>query len=209
MASEDTQSNRGLLRILDIGERGILLLLFLALCVRLLAAPQSGFYAYLLLLTEGVTVGLILCRRYTSDVTLRPTDWAFSFAGTMLPLMVSTGGTPLAPALAGEGLMVAGLTLSLAAKITLWRSFGLAAANRGVKIGGPYRLVRHPIYLGYFFIYAGFLLMNPNWRNAVFYGAWLACQLARIFAEERQLSRDPTYRDYMARVRFRLLPGVF
>ena len=198
-----------MLRILDIGERGVLLLLFVSLLVRVLAHPDPGFFAYLLVFAEGVTVSLILFRRSTLDVTLRPVDWAFAFAGTMLPLLVTVGGDPLAPSWVGSTMMVAGLGFSLWAKVALWRSFGLAAANRGVKVRGPYRLVRHPMYLGYFLVYAGFLLLNPTLRNLMIYAGWLACQVIRVYAEERQLEHDPAYREYKTKVRSRLIPGLF
>ncbi len=34
-------------------------------------------------------------------------------------------------------------------KVLLGLSFGVVAANRGVKIGGPYSFIRHPMYAGY------------------------------------------------------------
>ena len=42
-----------------------------------------------------------------------------------------------------------GLAVVIVGKMTLGRSFGVVPANRGVVVGGPYRLVRHPIYTGY------------------------------------------------------------
>jgi protein-S-isoprenylcysteine O-methyltransferase Ste14 len=38
-------------------------------------------------------------------------------------------------------------------------------ANRGVVSSGLYRLVRHPIYMGYLITHAGFLLANPTVWN--------------------------------------------
>jgi protein-S-isoprenylcysteine O-methyltransferase Ste14 len=93
--------------------------------------------------------------------------------------------------------------------LALWRSFGLAAANRGVRAGGPYRLVRHPMYLGYFITELGFLLGNPDVSNiAICVVTWTA-QLLRIREEEKFLLSDENYRDLVQRVPFRLLPGLY
>jgi protein-S-isoprenylcysteine O-methyltransferase Ste14 len=94
-------------------------------------------------------------------------------------------------------------------KVALGRSFGIVAANRGVVVGGPYRLVRHPIYLGYLVTHAGFLLSNWSLRNLAVYAAAYIFQVARIFAEERILLVDGRYREYFQSVRYRLIPGLF
>src|SRR5438093_1166549 len=84
--------------------------------------------------------------------------------------------------------------------------FGLAAANRGVKRAGPYRLLRHPMYAGYALTQIAFLLLNPGlWNLAVYALSW-GVQVLRIRAEERVLLEDPAYRAYAGEVRYRLLP---
>ena len=105
--------------------------------------------------------------------------------------------------------MLFGVFLNLSAKLTLRRSFGVVAANRGVKIGGPYRLIRHPMYAGYTLTQLGFLLSGPTLWNLGLYGLALSLQIARILAEERILSNDPAYAEMSGRVRYRLVPYVF
>ena len=93
--------------------------------------------------------------------------------------------------------------------LAIGSSFGLVAANRGVRTGGPYALVRHPVYLGYFVTNVGYLLENPSLCNlAVMSGATLA-QLVRISCEEEVLSSDEVYNHYRNRVRFRLIPYIY
>ena len=102
-----------------------------------------------------------------------------------------------------------GLYIEISAKLILGRRFGIVAANRGVQDSGPYRFVRHPMYLGYTIVHAGFLLGFPSLWNAVLYGAELAIQIVRLLREERLLNNDASYRDYAQRVPYRLLPLVF
>ena len=59
-----------------------------------------------------------------------------------------TVGDP-AWATGGFGLLVLAACLSLASLFKLGRSFGVWPAVRGLTTKGPYRLVRHPMYLAY------------------------------------------------------------
>ena len=60
-----------------------------------------------------------------------------------------------------------GLLIVVAGKVSLGRSFGLTPANRGIVSTGVYRLVRHPIYLGYLITHVGFVAANATAWNAV------------------------------------------
>src|SRR6185312_7091373 len=105
--------------------------------------------------------------------------------------------------------IISGFLIQISAKIILWRSFGVVPAAREIKVRGPYRFVRHPMYAGYIIQHIGFLLAYPMlWNFAVYSGA-LVVQIARILREERILSGKPLYREFSSLVRYRLLPGVF
>jgi len=138
-----------------------------------------------------------------------PYPFLIGFAGTALPLFIRpVEGAALILAALTVTLMVAGLAVNIAAKLFLNRSFGVVAANRGVKRGGPYRLVRHPMYLGYFATQFGFLLSSFSIQNLALYLIAWVFQLLRILEEERFLSLDPAYRAYQSTVRYRLFPGL-
>jgi protein-S-isoprenylcysteine O-methyltransferase Ste14 len=102
-----------------------------------------------------------------------------------------------------------GLFFVVLGKMSLGRSFGLAPANRGVVSSGLYRFVRHPIYFGYLITHAGFVLANPGTRNLLVLMATDVALLLRAIREENTLAADPQYRDYMQRVRWRVIPGIF
>ena len=116
----------------------------------------------------------------------------------MLLARPTDGGLPHG---ACEAVQLVGLLIALASLGTLGRSFGIVAANRGVKTGGPYRLVRHPAYLGYLIGYIGYVAENPSVANLSLLCVSTAFQLVRIGEEERLLSGDSTYDAYRRSVR--------
>jgi protein-S-isoprenylcysteine O-methyltransferase Ste14 len=196
-------------RILDLGERAFCVALFAGLVARLAPGLGSQPVNGLMLVSEGLVVLFVVIRRRAVAVTQRPVDWVAALAGTVAPLLVRAGGRSLAPPSVCAVLILCGLIVAIWSKLTLRRSFGLAAANRGVVSGGPYRLVRHPMYAGYVLIYMGFYLANPLLWNAGFLLLTIALIVYRVLAEERVLKGDRRYADFMARVRFRLAPGLF
>jgi protein-S-isoprenylcysteine O-methyltransferase Ste14 len=214
--------------VLDVAERAAVLALFVLFVIRLLpqltlliqvqttypelipASAGISAQALLLVVSETFSVVLILARPRSSSLSSHPFDWALCLIAVTLPLLVmpASAGT-LIPATVVTALMLAGLIVQIAAKAALWRSFGILPANRGVKTGGPYRLLRHPMYAGYMVIHAGFLVGFPSLHNTVLYGLAFVIQIGRLLREETVLKRDPVYRDYAERVRYRLIPGVF
>ena len=75
---------------------------------------------------------------------------------------------------------------------------------------GPYRFVRHPMYLGSNVMYiASGLTLGSIWALAVA-GVILLLFIWRTAMEDRTLRRElPGYEEYAARTRFRLVPGIW
>ncbi len=196
----------------DLLEKVVVVALLATLASRLIpAAIATGHYQnWLLLVAEGCVVFFMIFRRSTTDISRRPLDWALGFGGTFAAMLViAPSDTPLFPVAFCAFLIMAGMLFQLYAKFTLRRSFGVIAANRGVKVSGPYRFVRHPMYAGYTLTHLGFLLSGPNWWNLGIYSLALALNIARLLAEERVLMADPAYQAMSRQVRYRLLPFVF
>lgn len=166
--------------------------------------------AWLLLISETAIMLFTLFRRPTQAITMRLGDWLLAVTATAAPMLV-VPGVMLVPSLEkfGIALFITGNLFQLWAKLILRRSFGVAAANRGVKIAGPYRFVRHPMYAGYAIIHFSFLLLMFMPINVVLYAIGWWAQILRIKAEEAVLSQDPKYAEYMTKVKWRLIPGIF
>jgi protein-S-isoprenylcysteine O-methyltransferase Ste14 len=75
---------------------------------------------------------------------------------------------------------------------------------------GPYRYVRHPMYVGLLLMFVAWPFVLGSWWSAVPLGALAAAYIVRTALEDRTL-RDhlPGYREYSQLTRYRLLPGVW
>ena len=99
--------------------------------------------------------------------------------------------------------------LSLASLLSLGRLFGVRPALRGLATRGPYSLIRHPMYLAYIVSDFGYNLQEWNWGTALMVLVGWVALVYRISAEERILAHDPGWAAYAARVRSRLIPGLW
>jgi protein-S-isoprenylcysteine O-methyltransferase Ste14 len=164
----------------------------------------------LLLVSESMVVVFTIARRRASLV-----DRSMESA---VMTMMSVAGPPLLRATEAPGLLpdsltalmaTVGLSLVIAAKFTLGRSFGIVPANRGVVVSGPYMFVRHPIYTGYLITHLGFLIAHPTPWNVMIAITADAALIVRALIEERVLRADADYQSYCRRVGWHLVPGVF
>ncbi len=162
-------------------------------------------------ISESLPIIMIVFRSPSPTLSDRPADWAVGLFGSLFPFLVVMGPAdhPLVPLQICLLLVILGMFTQIAAKVVLGTSFGIIAANRGVREVGPYRFVRHPMYAGYTLTHIGFFLASPSPLNGLFYVIAFCLQIMRIRAEERVLRQDPVYRAFVARVPNMLLPGVY
>lgn len=163
----------------------------------------------LLLVSEALVIALTLVRRTAAIVDRSWKARVLTMFATFGPPLVRPAGVAVAPEFLTIAISAIGLIIVVLGKLSLGRSFGLTPANRGIVCSGLYRIVRHPIYLGYLITHVGFVVANPaDWNLAVLALADVAL-LLRAICEEKTLAQDPQYRSYMNRVRWRILPGIF
>jgi protein-S-isoprenylcysteine O-methyltransferase Ste14 len=151
-----------------------------------------------------------LIRRPARAVTRRTADWLLAFGGTFGGVLFRpVGSHPEWGVRVGLVVQLVGLAMCVVSFLALGRSFGFAAADRGLVRRGPYAIVRHPIYASYLLLQGGYVLQSISIRNALVMVFITACNIGRANAEDRVLAANELAADYRQRVRWRMVPGVW
>ena len=76
--------------------------------------------------------------------------------------------------------------------------------------GGPYRFVRHPMYVGIQWMSWGMPLLLGSWWALIPGALNILLFFIRTALEDRTLQAElPGYKEYVERVRYRLIPGIW
>ena len=148
---------------------------------------------------------LVLAFLYATRLPAQKTDrlgLLLGLTAAMLPVLSETNTVGITPDLAALG--IAGELIVLWSLVKLGRRFGIAPADRGLVVSGPYRFVRHPMYTGELILR---LALSAGSSSAWFLiPLMLVLQALRAIREEKVITG---YADYANRVRWRFLPGIF
>ncbi len=121
----------------------------------------------------------------------------------LLPTTVRSGPLPwylLVPGLASYLLIIWSL-------VVLGRRFGIAPANRGLICHGPYKYIRHPMYLGELAFQVSLLFGSKNLAIDLYiFVILVSVQVWRIFREEYWIGE---YHQYSESVKWRIMPGIW
>lgn len=167
---------------------------------------EAGYW----LLKTGV-VGAFFIAVLRRPEPLRPSREPLAFAACTLAILGAVALKPGSDAstgwlVAGEVVALASCAFLLASVLALGTCFGVLPEARGLVTRGPYRLVRHPVYLGELGACAGLVLGAPNAWNLTAAAVLLGAQLVRMRLEERALETEfPEYAAYAAHTP-RLIP---
>lgn len=175
--------------------------------------PTFTFVDWIYILQHLLVLGFALTRRPPEvyDHSLPSSAAiivAYAYPYAQVAYLRWVPGDPAWPA-GGLLLVTLAACLSLASLLSLGRRFGVYPALRGLVTRGPYRLVRHPMYLAYVIADIGYNLQEWNFGTALLVMAGWASLIYRIQAEERIISQNAGWSTYAAAVRYRLLPGIW
>jgi protein-S-isoprenylcysteine O-methyltransferase Ste14 len=189
----------GIARRLDGAQLSLELLLWLAA-----QAALVGFF--------GLQVALFVMRRgaVAKLPGLMPRALALAGLYYTVPLL-ALPHVALDPVLmtVSTAVSLAGLIASLYALSWLGRSFSIFPQARGLVTAGPYRHVRHPLYLAELVASFGLMLQFAQPWALLIVLAGLAIQIGRIHYEEATLSQIyPAYAAYAGQTA-RLIPGLY
>jgi len=164
----------------------------------------------------------------TRSIDLSITGWAVclfcyyplnNITGSLLPFAYTVVNNDPSSLLVPElgflyGVKILEISL-LALHVYIDVSLGTSVANISLKklqTTGPYGVVRHP---GTTTKLAFWLLISAGysafWSWPIILGqlAWSALYIGRALTEERHLRQHQEYREYMKKVRYRFIPGLF
>jgi protein-S-isoprenylcysteine O-methyltransferase Ste14 len=114
----------------------------------------------------------------------------------------------MAPTLFPLFLLDAGILFTLYSLMTLGRSFSIAPQVRVLVRSGPYRFIRHPMYVGEIVAFTGVLIVGLSVLRLFAFLLLVFIQTYRAFEEERLLEeRLPNYSSYK-RATKRFIPGL-
>jgi protein-S-isoprenylcysteine O-methyltransferase Ste14 len=174
----------------------------------LVAFQEYGIWAHLLYgCVETLIATFFISRSVPQTVSAIPFDWLVAVIGSFTSSFFIPGTWGIAPG--ANNIIFVGLTLQLLALLSLNRSLAIVPAKRQIKTAGMYAFVRHPMYASHVVATTGYVLANTSTANLVVYAVVMGSLLFRIVREEKHLALDPLYRQYMGRVRYRLVPLVF
>ena len=125
---------------------------------------------------------------------------------------VGWSAVPTAVWLIGDVLVVLGLTIGML--VVVQNSYAAATvrveAGQSLASSGLYRLVRHPMYAASVILMIGIPLALGSYWGLLFLIPGLLVLVLRILDDEQLLTLElGGYREYMQRVRYRLLPYVW
>lgn len=154
------------------------------------------------------------------------------FVVRVLPLERAAGFLPRAAAIIGANLQITfvllpraehGVTVRVASLLLvivgtaasvyvvscLGKSFSILPQARSLRFSGPYRIIRHPLYLAEQIATLGVMFQFAAPWSVIIAAASFAAQFPRMHFEEAVLKATfPAYRDYV-RHTARLIPGIY
>jgi protein-S-isoprenylcysteine O-methyltransferase Ste14 len=155
--------------------------------VALLLALQSALAAFLLVMHKPI------------ERLSHPIMSVVSWFCALLPLTLDLEGANVLYSMPGLLLAIWSLTV-------LGFSFSIAPEDRGVVKNGPYRFVRHPMYLGEILSLIGLCITTKNIWNWLALLMFVYLLVVRICAEEQVIAGYVHYRDA---VHWRLVPFLW
>jgi len=185
----------------------------LELVILFLLTPTFTITDWIYVLQHFIVLGIALTRpqpklRDYSVASSMAVGVAYVYPYAQVIYLRWSPGYVASPA-AGLVLVTLAAALSLVSLLTMGRLFGVRPALRGLVTSGPYRFVRHPMYLSYIVADIGYNLQEWNFVTLLLVLVGWMSLVYRIHAEERVISQHAEWAAYAALARYRLFPGIW
>jgi len=185
----------------DVGDYlGLMFFAFATIMAGIAAWEHPTLLAWLSVVHNGLLAVIYTMRRPAAKVDQK--GLILGLLAAALPMAAYPDAVPTWLLIPG----LAGYALTMWALMALGKSFGIAPADRGLVKRGPYKLVRHPMYLGELVYRCILVGAHLTLANVALLAALVVVQVARIKREERIIGG---YENYQQETRWRLLPGIW
>lgn len=154
----------------------------------------------------AVLIVAVLLRTIPQDRSRGVREIVVPLAASLLPFLLLR--SPPAPWVAAHPPLLYGIFwwMTAATALTVWgmwtlrHAFSITVEARTLVTGGPYRFVRHPVYLGEMLATAGVAVLRFSPGNCLLLVLFIVLQLLRARWEEAKLARNfPEYGSFAAR----------
>jgi protein-S-isoprenylcysteine O-methyltransferase Ste14 len=134
---------------------------------------------------------------------------ALAGAFTMsVPIAASVTHSGIVAMCASAILTIAGTAISIASLVALGRCFGVMPEARGLVTGGPYSIVRHPLYVGEAIATMGQVVVTATVPVIALLAVHFALQVWRSVNEEKALVQVFQHYEQYRRRTWRFIPGL-
>jgi protein-S-isoprenylcysteine O-methyltransferase Ste14 len=170
------------------------------------------FHSILLFCFYLLIIVLFFLRSASKANCQRILPKVLAYAGTFVPFLIIFMKGPQVKAgstLLSISIMTGGMMFSLYSLKSLGRSFGITPQARNLVQKGPYRFIRHPLYVGEIVTFAGSILSGFSVEKFCILLILISIQSYRAVQEERLLAEAiPGYPAYQAKTK-RFIPGLW
>ncbi len=157
-------------------------------------------------------VFLYLVRRSAKATTNSFTAKIIAVVATFIPFAIPVLGRPindLGIMLIADVVTILGMVITLYSLSALGRSVSIIPQARSLVQNGPYKFVRHPLYLGELIAISGIVMARFSIAAMSVFCLLAALQIYRAVQEERLLAGTfPEYESYSLK-RARFIPGIY
>jgi protein-S-isoprenylcysteine O-methyltransferase Ste14 len=174
-----------------------------AAMVSFLAAWEHPIFLAWLTGVHNALLAAIYIRRKPPVKYDRP-GLLLGLLAAVLPMMIISSVDMSLP-LVITGIL--GYSLVFWSLISLGNRFGIAPADRGLVVCGPYRIVRHPMYLGELVLRAALVAASTQVLPTA--GLLISLAVIQILRALREEHIITGYDAYASLVPYRLVPGVW
>ena len=189
--------------------RGAVIAFLLVFLAHRVASYGTYFFKPLWVVETLIFVIFIVSYAVRTNPVVRSrgaTEVLIPLAGAVLPFALLSA--PVSRLFAGQPTRLIGLFswMTVSTALTVWglwtlrRSFSITVEVRGLVTEGPYRYIRHPVYLGEIATAGAVALLRLTPLNAAIFLLFSAIQLCRARMEEAKLAGIlPAYAAYARR----------